>query len=144
VYRAKPSVRPSFPLFRQGGTHFLRGNLQRYNQAVAARARRPQVLSVSVDLTDGSSTVSGLTGVGDEPLMLTDGTERSMLTESYDGVATCHADMSVQGFVGRANKNGIVAIGCTFRRIVYRNVLAQCWVRAIPSLCCLSGLCCCR
>jgi hypothetical protein len=37
--------------------------------------------------------------------------------------------MDMQGMVGRANRNGMVAVGFVFRRVVYQNVLANCWVR---------------
>ena len=48
----------------------------------------------------------------------------SVASEGRDDLA----GLDVQGLVGRANRNGIVAIGFEFRRIVYKNVLADCWV----------------
>ena len=33
------------------------------------------------------------------------------------------------GFLGRDNNRGIIALGCVFRKVTHRTVLANCWVR---------------
>ena len=111
----------------QGGSRFVRGDLQRFRAAVAARGGKLVVAGpVSDTGDDGGSVDDGSIS----SCLLTEESDSIMDALTRDGGnEAAFRDKEIQGFVGRANKNGIVAFGCSFRRIVYRNVLAQCWVR---------------